>query len=47
MDLSPDRLGDILCHRELRHVGQQLTLAYERKLFILARDDITEAIARA
>lgn len=45
LNLSPDRLGDILCHRELRHVGQQLTLAYERKLFILACNAVTEAIA--
>ena len=45
LDLSPSRFGDILCHRELRHVGQQLTLAYERKLFILTRNGITEAIA--
>ena len=45
LDLSPGRFGDILCHRELRHVGQQLTLAYDRKLFILTRNGITEAIA--
>ncbi len=45
LDLSPGRLGDILCHRERRHVGQQLTLAYERKLFILTRNDVTEAVA--
>ena len=45
LDLSPGRLDDILCHRELRHVGQQLTLAYERKLFILTRNGVTEAIA--
>lgn len=43
--LPPGRLGDILCHRELRHVGEQLTLAYDRKLFILKRDDVAEAIA--
>lgn len=45
LDLSPNRPGDIPCHRELRHVGQQLTLAYERKLFILAPNDVPEAIA--
>jgi hypothetical protein len=45
LDLSPSRLDDILCHRELRHVGQQLTLAYKRKLFILTRNDVTEATA--
>ena len=47
LDLSPGRLGDILCRRELRHVGQQLTLAYDRKLLILARNGVTEAIAGA
>jgi hypothetical protein len=45
LDLSAGRLDDILCHRELRHVGQQLTLAYDRKLVVLARCDATEAIA--
>jgi transposase len=40
-----DRLGDILCHRELRHVSQQLTVAYNRQLFVLIRNDITEGIA--
>jgi hypothetical protein len=29
--MSASRLGDILCHREQRYVGQQLTLSYERK----------------
>ena len=41
------------CKRELRHVGQQfrcvlgqqLTLAYERKLFILTRNSVSEAAA--
>ncbi len=45
LDLSPGRLGDILCHRELRHVGQQLALAYDHTLFILTRNDVTEATA--
>ena len=47
LDLSPGRLGDILCRRELRHVGQQLALTYDRKLLILARNGVTEAIAGA
>lgn len=45
LDLSAGRLGDILCHRELRHVGQQLTLAYDRKLLLLTRCEATEAVA--
>jgi hypothetical protein len=44
LDVASERLRDILCHRELRHVGQQLTVAYDRQLFILARNAITEAI---
>ena len=35
LTVSPDRLSDILCHREQRQVGQQLTLAYDRKQLIL------------
>src|SRR5215204_1134041 len=31
LNIAPDRLRDILCHREQRHVGQQLALSYERK----------------
>jgi hypothetical protein len=31
-------LNDILCHREQRYVGEQLTLAYDRKQIILERN---------
>jgi hypothetical protein len=31
------RLADILCHREQRYVGQQLSLAYDRRQIILER----------
>jgi hypothetical protein len=44
LTLSPDRLGDILCHREQRHVGQQLTLAYDRKQLILERSAASEEL---
>jgi hypothetical protein len=40
--VSPDRLSEILCHREQRHVGQQLTLAYDRKQLILDRSALSE-----
>ena len=30
LNVKGSRLADILCHREQRHVGQQLTLAYDR-----------------
>jgi hypothetical protein len=39
------RLADILCHREQRHVGQQLTLAYDRRQIILERSDLTDGLA--
>jgi hypothetical protein len=42
LTVSPDRLSDILCHREQHHVGQQLTLAYDRKQLILDRSALSE-----
>ena len=39
---SPAR---ILCHREQRHVGQQLTLSYERKRIMLEQNDTTVGLA--
>jgi hypothetical protein len=36
LKVQASRLVDILCHRELRHVSQQLSLAYERKQIILS-----------
>jgi hypothetical protein len=44
LTVSPDRLSDILCHREQRHVGQQLTLAYDRKQLILDRSAVSEEL---
>jgi hypothetical protein len=34
----------ILCHREQRHVGQQLTLAYDRKQLILEQSAVSEEL---
>ncbi len=42
--MKPDRLDDVLCHREQRHVGDQLTLAYDRKQLILERSAISEEL---
>jgi hypothetical protein len=42
--VKADRLRDILCHREQRHVGQQLTLAYDRKQLILDRSVVSEEL---
>ncbi len=45
LNVKAPRLVDILCHRELRHVGQQLTLAYDRRQMILERSDLAEKLA--
>jgi len=44
LSVSSERLKDILCHREQRHVGQQLTLAYDRKQLILDRSVVSEEL---
>jgi len=41
MNVEPDRLADILCWRDTRCVGQQLTLMYERKKYMLEVNDTT------
>jgi hypothetical protein len=45
LNVSTNRLRDILCHRVMRHVGAQLTLSYDRKLITLIRNEMTEGIA--
>jgi len=45
LNLAPDRLRAILCRRELRHVGQQLTLSFERKLIMLEQNEVTIGLA--
>jgi hypothetical protein len=45
LNLAPDRLRDILCHRKQRHVGQQLALSYERKRIILVENETTAKLA--
>lgn len=44
LTVTPTRLSDILCHREQRHVGEQLTLSYQRKRIMLERNDITSGL---
>ena len=43
--MKPSRLADVLCHREQRHVGAQLTLDYDRKQIILERSEVSEELA--
>jgi hypothetical protein len=38
------KLTDILCHREQRYVGSQLTLSYDRKRIILERNSVSEGL---
>lgn len=44
LNTPPDRLDDILCWREKRRVGKQLTLNYERKRIILVETDLTRTL---
>jgi hypothetical protein len=39
-----DKLTDILCHREQRYVGSQLSLWYDRKRIILERNLTSEEL---
>ncbi len=38
------RLTDILCHRELRYVGAQLTFHYDRKKIILEQTEVAKGL---
>ena len=38
------RLNDILCHREQRYIGAQLTFHYERKQIILEQTDLAKGL---
>ncbi len=44
LSLPASRINDILCHREQRHVGEQLTVAYDRKQLILERSVMSEEL---
>jgi len=41
---TPDRLNDILCWRDERYVGQQLTFSYERKRVMLEETEVTRSL---
>lgn len=41
---SPDRLNDILCWRDERYVGQQLTFSYERKRIMLEESEVSRGL---
>ena len=44
LSLPASRINDILCHREQRHVSEQLTVAYDRKQLILERSAVSEEL---
>ena len=45
LNLPSSRLNDILCHREQRYVGAQLTFHYGRRQIILDRSELSEELA--
>ncbi|ASY56697.1 ISNCY family transposase [Sinorhizobium sp. CCBAU 05631] len=44
LNLMPDRLKDILCKREQRYVGAQLTFSYERKRIMLEENEVARGL---
>ena len=44
LNVEPDRMRDILCQRDERYVGAQLTLSYDRKRIMLALSDLTRGL---
>ncbi|NSY43009.1 ISNCY family transposase [Agrobacterium tumefaciens] len=44
MNLASDRLKEILCKREQRYVGSQLTFSYERQRIMLEESDVTRGL---
>jgi hypothetical protein len=45
LTIPPERLRLILCRREQRYVGQQLTLSYDRLRIMLERSEVTIGLA--
>lgn len=44
MNLALDRLAEILCKREQRYVGSQLTFSFERKRIMLQETEVTRGL---
>ncbi len=44
ISLAPDRLTEILCKREQRYVGSQLTFSFERQRIMLAETEVTRGL---
>lgn len=44
LNVEPDRLDEVLCWRENRYVGKQLTFSYDRKRIMLEESDVTRGL---
>ena len=44
LNVEPDRLDDVLCWRDTRYVGKQLTFSYDRKRIMLEESDVTRGL---
>ncbi|WP_163883713.1 ISNCY family transposase [Rhizobium laguerreae] len=44
INLAPDRLSEILCKREQRYVGSQLTFSFERQRIMLEETEVTRGL---
>lgn len=44
LNVEPDRLDEVLCWRETRYVGQQLTFSYDRKRIMLKETDTSRGL---
>tara|TARA_R100001369_G_scaffold80071_1_gene110261 strand:+ start:159 stop:1505 length:1347 start_codon:yes stop_codon:yes gene_type:complete len=44
LNVEPDRLDEVLCWRDTRYVGKQLTFSYERKRIMLEESDVTRSL---
>lgn len=45
LNLAPERLQEILCKREQRYVGSQLTFSFERQRIMLQETEVTRGLA--
>jgi transposase len=44
LNVEPDRLAEVLCWRENRYVGKQLTFSYDRKRIMLEENALSRAL---
>ncbi|WVT74840.1 ISNCY family transposase [Sinorhizobium chiapasense] len=44
LNLAPNRLRDVLCKREQRYVGAQLTFSFERQRIMLEENEVTRGL---